>query len=87
MRKAAFLGLAFAAMATAAIAQAPRVDVRSIGRIGAGGDPNQIVCVRQAHIESPLNIRRICRTRSEWTQLRRDTREVVERVQYFKQTF
>lgn len=84
MRKALILAASLVT-AAAAMAQAP-TEERSMSRIGPGGDPNQIVCVRQAHIESPLNIRRICRTRAEWTQLRRDTREVVERVQFYKPT-
>ncbi|MDQ4087148.1 MAG: hypothetical protein M3177_03915 [Pseudomonadota bacterium] len=71
------------ATAAAAMAQAP-TEERSISRIGPKGDPNQIICVRQAHIQSPLDFRRICRTRAEWGQLRQDTREVIERVQTLK---
>ena len=87
MRKAAFLGMALVTLTAAtAIGQAP-TEVRSISRIGPNGDPNQVICVRQSHIQSPLDIRRICRTRAEWTQLRTDTRNVVERVQFYKPTF
>ena len=85
MRSAFILGASFV-IAAAAMAQAP-TDERSTSRVGSRGDPNQIVCVRQSHIESPLNTRRICRTRAEWTQLRRDTRDVVERVQFYKPTY
>ncbi len=84
MRKALILGATFVT-AAAAMAQAP-TEERSSTRIGPRGDPNQIVCIRQSHIQSPLNIRRICRTRAEWTQLRRDQRDVVERVQFYKPT-
>ena len=84
MRKALILGTTFVT-AAAAMAQAPSEE-RSISRVGPKGDPNQVVCIRQSHIESPLNIRRICRTRAEWTQLRRDTRDVIERVQFYKPT-
>ena len=86
MRKALFLA---AALGTAASAMANQGEttVRSIARVSPNGDPNQVVCVSQSHVSSPLNQRRICRTRAEWVQLRRDQRDVVERVQFYKPTF
>jgi hypothetical protein len=86
MRKTVLIGTALATATTAFATQGP-VEVRSMSRVGAKGDPNQVVCVRQSHISSPLNIRRICRTRAEWTQLRTDTRNVIERIQYYKPTY
>ena len=86
MRIALFLTAALGT-AAAAMANQGETTVRSISRIGPNGDPNQVLCVRQTHISSPLNMRRICRTRAEWVQLRRDQRDVVERVQFYKPTF
>ena len=80
MRLAFLFVAAPLALASAAAAQAP-VEVDRISRIGPNGDPQQIVCVRQRHIESPLNIRRICRTRAEWAELRRNLQQNVELMQ------
>ena len=88
MRKAALFSIALVsvAAAVAAAAQEP-ITARSPGRISAKGDPNQIICVIDTPPGSPLTRNRICRTRAEWTELRSQTRQVVERVQSNKQTF
>jgi len=87
MRKAAIFGTALvaAAAAVAAMAQEP-ITARNPARISAKGDPNQIICVIDTPPGSLLVRNRICRTRGEWITLRRETREAVERVQFFKQT-
>jgi len=87
MRKAAASSAALvaAAAAVSAMAQAP-ITARNPARISAQGDPSQIVCVIDTPPGSLLVKNRICRTRAEWMTLRRETREAVERVQFFKQT-
>lgn len=44
-------------------------------------DPNEVVCERQEVLGSRLNTRRVCMTRSEWAEHRRNDRAVVERSQ------
>ena len=53
-------------------------------RVGPGGDPDQIVCVRQTRIGTRLDSRRVCRTRAEWDELEGEMRNVVDRVQRFQ---
>jgi len=86
MRKAALFSAALAAAAATVAATAQEQTVRNPARISTKGDPNQIVCVIDRPPGSLLVENRICRTRAEWITLRRETREAVERVQFFKQT-
>ena len=86
MRRAAMVSAALIAAAAAAGAAAEEQTVRNPARISAEGDPNQIICVIDQPPGSLLVRNRICRTRAEWITLRRETREAVERVQFFKQT-
>ena len=44
-------------------------------------DAGQMVCERQLDTGSRLSSHKICHTRAEWEQLRRDDRSMVERVQ------
>jgi hypothetical protein len=63
-----------ALIATVALAQAA-------DETGPNNDPNQVVCVKEKQIGSRLSTSRVCRTRSEWEQVRIQSRQVVERVQ------
>jgi hypothetical protein len=65
-----FVGLA---VATAAPASADRAS--------KGDDPNEVVCERQEVIGSRLAKKKICMTRQEWTEQRREDRNTVERHQ------
>lgn len=85
MRKSATFIAGLVAMAAVA-ASAQEETVRNPARIKAEGDPNQVICVIDQPPGSLLVRNRICRTRAEWITLRRETREAVERVQFFKQT-
>ena len=86
MRKAAILAAALATATAAVAAATDEQTVRNPNRISAKGDPNQIICVIDRPPGALLVENRICRTRAEWITLRRETREAVERVQFFKQT-
>ena len=44
-------------------------------------DPNERICVAQADTASRITPRRMCLTRSEWEQYRREMRSSVDRVQ------
>lgn len=86
MRNAVLLTATLATAMAAAGAAAEELTVRNPNRISGKGDPNQIICVIDRPPGGLLVENRICRTRAEWITLRRETREAVERVQFFKQT-
>ena len=44
-------------------------------------DPNKIVCKTIAETGSRLNKTRACHTVAEWAELRRQTKQTVERIQ------
>lgn len=53
-------------------------------RSGPDNEGDQIVCVNESVVGSRLARRRVCRTRSEWTELKAQERNVVDRVQRFQ---
>jgi invasion protein IalB len=44
-------------------------------------DPNEVVCEKQEVLGSRLATQKICHTRAEWAELRRNDRQEIERVQ------
>ena len=50
-------------------------------KAGPPADPNQKVCEDITQIGSRLATKRICATRSEWEQKRRDDRDTVDEIQ------
>jgi hypothetical protein len=45
-------------------------------------DPNQeVICEKQEVIGSRLQTKRVCRTRAEWADARREDQQYLERVQ------
>jgi hypothetical protein len=44
-------------------------------------DPNEIVCERQEEIGSRLGGQRVCKTRAQWAEDRRASREDVDKAQ------
>lgn len=56
-------------------AAAPRPGARPVS------DPNHIICRRDRESGSRLVIRRICMTRQEWADFRRELRQNVDRAQ------
>lgn len=44
-------------------------------------DPNEIVCEREQVLGSRLQKRRVCMTRAEWADRRKEDREYLERKQ------
>lgn len=44
-------------------------------------DLNQIVCEKQEIVGSRLATARVCHTRAEWAELRRQDRQEIDRVQ------
>ena len=51
-----------------------------------GNDPNEMICVRESQIGSRVANRRVCRTRQEWDEVRRQARISTERAQTQSQT-
>lgn len=68
---------------TAAVAQSPS---DAPARSGPENDPDQVVCINEPVTGSRLTRHRVCRTRAQWVEHRAETRKVVERVQFNKQT-
>lgn len=76
MKKALFFGALFlSAAASAAPPSAPAP--------GSGGsyDPNQLICRSQADTGSRLGHTRVCLTRAQWEDRRRETRTNMDRSQ------
>jgi hypothetical protein len=46
-----------------------------------GKDANKMICRTIQEIGSRLNKTRACHTRAEWAELKRQTRETVQRIQ------
>jgi len=44
-------------------------------------DPNEMICERQEVTGSRLGSRRVCMTRAQWAQQRRDSKDLVDRSQ------
>ena len=44
-------------------------------------DQSRVVCVQSTEIGSRLRQRRVCRTRAQWDELRRNTRTIITRMQ------
>ena len=44
-------------------------------------DPKEVVCETQGVLGSRLAKRRVCMTRAEWAELRREDRQALEKVQ------
>ena len=47
----------------------------------AAEDPNQIVCEKQEVIGSRIATKRVCMTRGQWAEQRRNDRMEIEKVQ------
>ena len=70
MRTGLFMILAIAS-STAAFAEKPKDK----------GDKDQVICRTEADIGSRLGGTRVCMTREQWAERRRESREAAERAQ------
>jgi len=73
---AVLVGSVFAA--GPAFAQGDTETVPTGTRLGPSTLPSQIVCVRYSEIGSRLRFRKVCRTRAEWREHRREVRLELE---------
>ena len=81
MTKKLFFAAAAIALASPVSAQNERTT-----RVGVNNDGSQVVCRQEQEIGTRLRMKRVCRTRAEWTQLRRELRFEVDRAQQQMQT-
>ena len=70
---------------TTAIAQGS-ADTATTVKTGPLTNPDEIVCIREQPIGTRLGARRVCRTRAEWVEHRRQFRQSIERAQQQAQT-
>jgi hypothetical protein len=75
MKKLLFLGGIL--VSAAAVAQSPSAN----GGQGGSNDPNQTVCRSIPNTGSRVSRSRICMTRAQWDERRRDMRSTIERGQ------
>ena len=47
----------------------------------AKGDANEVICEKQEVLGSRLAVKRVCKTRAEWTEQRRADRDLVQNSQ------
>ena len=67
-------------LSTAAPAQ-PSSSSSTRGTAATAPDPNAMICRSQRETGSNLNRSRVCKTRAQWDQERRDSRLYVDRIQ------
>lgn len=70
---------AFASIAFALVAPASAQD--KAGSKAKAKDPNQMVCEKQEVLGSRLAVKRICMTRAQWAEKRREDRDLVQKSQ------
>lgn len=78
--------LIFATFATSITAAVAAPEEARTTRAGVNNDPSQIVCRNERQIGTRLGSTRVCRTRAEWEEYRRNTRRSVEKAQQGMQT-
>ncbi len=69
---AVFLGLSLISVPALAQKAAPNHNV---------GDPNERICENVTIIGSRLAVKRVCATRAEWAEKKRQDREFTEQIQ------
>lgn len=77
MWKPIFLGLVF----SAAFGSPPAVAQAEPAPTTSAGDPNERVCENLSQVGSRLAKRRVCSTRAEWEDRKRQDRQAVEQIQ------
>ena len=78
MKKSLF----FCALLLSTAASAEPSSSSSTGAAGAtAADPNAIICRSQRETGSNLNRNRVCKTRAQWDADRRESRQIIDRIQ------
>jgi hypothetical protein len=62
-------------------ARNPGVAEPSTAVVSAAGDPAQVICEKVDEIGTRLGSKRVCMTRAEWAEQKRQNRETVEKAQ------
>jgi hypothetical protein len=79
MKKSLFLVALF--MSGTAFAQQPTGNASSNGAGAGGADQNQMICRTIRETGSMLGRSRVCKTRAQWEEERRLTRQNIDRAQ------
>jgi hypothetical protein len=69
------------AIAASALAQAPPGAQPAQQNVQRTLDPNEVICEKQSVVGSRLTHRKVCLTRSQWDDARRQDRQEVEKAQ------
>jgi invasion protein IalB len=64
-----------------ALAQAASQQQQQQSSAKKAPDPNQIVCEKQQEIGSRLATDRVCMTRAQWAEQKRNDRDAIEKAQ------
>ena len=69
-----------AALSTRVVGQV-RQQPQTPTSVGSRYDPNEVICEKQAVLGSRLAHRKVCMTRSQWEDARRQDRSDIEKAQ------
>lgn len=68
-------------LCAAAAASAQTARSTSGSGSAAADDDNRVICRTISRTESRLSRERVCKTRAEWAEMRRETRSAIDRAQ------
>lgn len=80
MHASAFVSALLLSAGTAVAAQMPPATQSQVAQNRANG-ADQVICEKQEDTGTRLGSHKICHTRSQWEQMRRDDRSATEHVQ------
>lgn len=80
MHVLAFVSALLFSAGTAAVAQTPTPAPSQVAQIRPN-DGDQVICEKEEDTGTRLGSHKICHTRSQWEQMRRDDRSATEHVQ------
>lgn len=71
----------FIALATGAAAAQGQSAQPATPAVDSKGDASEVICERQSVVGSRLAHRKVCMTRSQWQNTRREDRQTIEKIQ------
>lgn len=80
------LALFFGSLLVAATPVSAQTPSSSSPAEGSATSPNDMICRTQGETGSRLQRSRVCRTRAQWDEQRRDNRQALERTQNTRTT-
>jgi invasion protein IalB len=73
--------LSGASVAFCASAAAVQAQPAATPQVKTKGDASEVICERQTVLGSRLAHRKVCMTRSQWEESRREDRKTIEKIQ------